>query len=419
MRHTPFQIAAAFFVLAFALVIAAQSQTKETVLHAFSGGRDGAYPNSLVMDSAGNFFGTTNNGGSTNCPSGCGVAFELTSDVTGHWSEKVLHSFTGGSDGANPVGLIIDSSGNLYGLATMGGTGVCTSGCGVAYKLTPNSSGPWTFTPLHRFQGNSDGAWPYGTLVTDASGNLFSTTLAGGSNGAGTVFELSPTSAGGWKETIIDNLADGSLPRAGVTFDSAGNLYGTTTTGGSTGNGTVFQLSPNGTGWTETIIHEFTPSTGDGFFPTDKLWTDPAGNVYGTTFWGGTGSDPICVSHCGVVFQLSPVGGSWQETILHEFNNTPDGGNPAAGLVMDTAGNLFGSTFGGGAFHGSGVIFKLSPASGGGWTETRLHGFIDGNDGGSPRGVIIDSAGNVYGTTDSGGVRGFGVVFKLSSSTAR
>lgn len=417
MRHTPLQIAAAFLALGLALAIPAQAQTKETVLHAFSGGRDGAYPNGLVMDSAGNFFGTTYGGGSTTCPSGCGVVFELSSGATGHWSEKVLHSFTGGSDGAYPVGLIMDGSGSLYGLTTMGGTGVCSSGCGVAYKLALNASGQWTLTSLHRFRGGDDGAWPYGTLVMDGSGNLFSTTSVGGANSGGTVFELSPTSAGGWKETIIDNLADGSFPRAGVTFDSAGNLYGTTTAGGSTGNGTVFELSPNGAGWTKTIIHDFTASNGDGSFPTDKLSIDAAGNIYGTTFWGGTGSDPICVLHCGVVFQLSPSGGIWKEIILHEFNNVPDGGNPAAGLVMDAAGNLFGSTFSGGAFHGSGVIFKLSPASGGGWTETRLHGFINGNEGGSPRAVILDSGRNVYGTTDNGGLWQFGVVFRLSSGT--
>jgi uncharacterized repeat protein (TIGR03803 family) len=368
------------------------------------------------MDSAGNVFGTAYGGGSTHCPSGCGVVFKLTSDANGHWTEKILHAFTGGLDGAYPVGLVMDAQGILYGLTTMGGTGVCSMGCGVAYKLTPTASGPWSFSALHRFQGGSDGAWPYGTLVLDGSGNLFSTTNVGGANSSGTVFELSRTSTGGWKETIIDSLADGSFPRAGVTFDGAGNLYGTTTAGGSTGDGTVFQLSPNGAGWTETVIHDFNASVGDGSFPTDKLWLDAAGNVYGTTFWGGTGADPICVSHCGIVFRLAA--GSWQEEILHEFQNVPDGGNPAAGMVMDSEGNLFGSTFSGGVFHGSGAAFRLSPGSGGTWSETRLHAFMDGDDGGGPRGVIVDSAGNVYGTTDNGGARQFGVVFKLSAAAS-
>jgi uncharacterized repeat protein (TIGR03803 family) len=420
MQRTPLQIVTAFLTLTLALANTTHAQTKESVLHAFSGGRDGAYPNSLVMDSAGNFFGTAINGGSiTNCPYGCGVVFKLSSDATGHWSLRVLHSFSGGSDGASPEGLIIDGSGNLYGLTNVGGTGTCSTGCGVAYKLALNSSGNWIYTALYHFKGTNDGAWPYGTLVMDGSGNLFGTAFAGGSNGGGTVFELSPTSTGSWNETTIDNLAFGIYPQAGVTFDSAGNLYGTTSAGGSTGNGTVFQLSPNGAGWTETIIHDFTASNGDGSYPTDKLWIDAAGNVYGTTFWGGTGSDPICVNHCGIIFQLSPVGGSWQETILHEFHNVPDGGNSYSGLVMDTAGNLFGSTISGGVFHGSGVTFKLSPTSGGGWTETRFHAFIDGNDGGGPGGVFLDSAGNVYGTAVYGGPWQYGVVFKLSSAPGR
>jgi uncharacterized repeat protein (TIGR03803 family) len=380
-----------FSVVLAPLLVATQSVPAQTftVLYSFKGGRDGAYPMSgLVRDGRGNLYGTTSAGGASNN----GTVFKL--DATG--TEAVLYSFcmrTNCADGALPVaGLLRDKVGNLYGTASGGGT----SGNGVVFKL--DASGKETV--LRRFAGDpKDGAYPQAGLIQDAAGNLYGTTTNGGSFGDGIVFKLDKAG----KETVLYHFTggvDGGDPQYGrLVRDPAGNLYGTTYTGGSfscggDGCGTVFKLNKAGK---ETVFHNFS-SQQDGQ-PFAGLIRDPAGNLYGTTAFGGPAQN-------GVVFKLDSTGA---ETILHSFTGGSDGGFPYGGLLRDAAGNLYGSTNAGGP-SGWGVVFKLDATD----TETVLYSFTGGTDGGSPYGDLIqDGAGNLYGTTNVGGASNFGVVFKL------
>ena len=335
--------------------------------------------------------------------------------------ETVLHSF--GSvvtDGVQPwSALISDSAGNFYGTTSYGGV----HGTGTAFKLSPTGGGAWTETVLHSF-GNpatQDGANPYAGLIFDSAGSLYGTTSTGGVHcapgGCGTVFEMSPNGSGGWTETVLHsfgNGTDGQDPNAGLIFDAAGNLYGTTVAGGIHGEGTLFELSPNGSGgWTETVLHSFgNPATHDGLGPDAALVFDTAGNLYGTTVGGGIHISCGQGIGCGTVFEMSPNGsGGWTETLLHSFGNGTDGWYPYSNLVFDTAGNLYGTTHSGGIHlscaegESCGTIFEMSPNGSGGWTETVLHSFGNGTDGTGPwGGVIFDTAGNFYGTTYSGGI---------------
>ena len=369
----------------------------------------------LIRDSAGHLYGTTEFGGTYNQ----GTVFEVTPNANGNWTETVLYSFTGGADGGQPSGgLTFDAAGNLFG-TNFGGSTNCKLGCGTIYKLTPSSSG-WAETVVYSFTGGSDGGEPYAGLVSDAQGNFYGTTLLGGNLGAvcsagcGTVFKLSQSN-GIWTENVLYAFAggnDGALPYAAVAFDAAGNLYGTTTSGGPYGSGTVFRLTAGQSGsWTENVLHAFTGGK-DGQYPTGSLVSDTAGNLYGTTSKGG-------VKGYGVVFKLSPTsGGTWQELVLHTFWNTP-AANPAAGLVMDAGGNLYGTTLLGADLSscgaGCGTLFKLSPASGGSWTFAVLYLFGRATDGFQPSGqLILDAAGHLYGTTQAGGAYGAGLLFEIS-----
>jgi len=339
-----------------------------------------------------------------------------------NWHEKVLFNFNG-TDGYQPMyGLIFDAAGNLYGTAFGGGDPSCgdPNGCGTVFQLTPAPGGGWTETVLHSFKGYpTDGSYPYAGVIFDAAGNLYGTTGGGGTYGVGTVFELSPAAGGGWTETVLHsfNGSDGHGPEAGLIFDAAGKLYGTTAWGGTgtdclnTGCGTVFKLTPvAGGGWTETVLHSF--SNTDGALPFAGLIFDAAGNLYGTTQQGGSYG-------FGTVFELTPTaGGGWTETVLFSFNGNwsgRDGGLPEAGLIFDAAGNLYGTTGAGGTY-AYGTAFELTPTAGGGWTETVLHSFNNnGTDGESPlAGLIFDAAGNLYGTTGGGGTYGLGMVFELT-----
>jgi uncharacterized repeat protein (TIGR03803 family) len=274
--------------------------------------------------------------------------------------EQVLYAFQGGNDGSSPSsGLILDSSGNLYGTTENGGGGTDCSGnyagCGTVFELSPNGSGGWTETILYSFQGGSDGALPTSGLVFDQAGNLYGTTRFGGGT-FGTVFELSPKGSGGWTETILytfTNNSDGAYPQ-GLIFDQKGNLYGTTVGGGGLCGGgfnpcgTVFELSPNGSGgWTETSLYVFQVS--DGIWnPNPGLVFDQAGNLFGTTPASGENG---CVEGygCGAVFELSPNGsGGWKETLLFSFQGGSDGVGPNPGLMFDQAGNLYGTAQAGG-----------------------------------------------------------------------
>lgn len=383
---------------------------RETLLHEFRVADNGDYPGAgLIADSAGNLYGTTAYGGGAR---NLGVVFELTPSPKGFWKETVLYRFPS-TDGSNPYGaLIADSEGNFYGTTNDGGINECyNGGCGMVFKLSHSADGKWLRTALYEFKGGTDGYNPVGTLLFDHTGNLYGTTVEGGSGGYGTVFELTPLEGGAWKEKVLYSFqggSDGAFPESGLIFDGSGNLYGTTTEGGVCtfpGCGVVFKLSPRADGrWVESVIYAFQGS--DGGAPYAGLIFDSADNLYGTAEFGGPNNK-------GVVFQLSPHSGGWQETVLYVFSG-PDGAGPQAGVIFDAQGNLYGTTGGGGTgYNASGTVFRLTK-TGQQWTETVLHTFTV-NDGATPlAGLVIDEAGNLYGTTWEGGPNLSGNVFKLS-----
>jgi len=395
-------------------VIPGGGSGSENALYNFAGGSDPKLPYAgLVFDKAGNLYGTTELGGTNDQ----GTVFEITRNANGTWTETVLYNFTGSADGGQPYGsLVFDAAGNLYGTTDFGGSANCNLGCGTVFKLTPGSSG-WSETVLYTFSGGNDGREPSARVGFDAAGNLYGTTLQGGnissvcSSGCGTVFKLTPGSSG-WTESVLyafEGGADGASPYAGLTFDAAGNLYGTASAGGTSGSGTIFKLTPGSNGWTETVLHAFSGGS-DGKNPYGDLILDSAGNLYGTAFQGGAGY--------GVVYELSlNSNGAWKERVLHGFANLP-AGNPVAGVVMDSGGNLYGTTMLGESESscggGCGALFKLSPASGGTWSYKVVHVFGQGTDGYHPTGdLILDSASNLYGTTQAGGAEGSGLIFQI------
>jgi uncharacterized repeat protein (TIGR03803 family) len=344
----------------------------------------------------------------------------LSPKTGGGWTEKILHSFGAiTKDGTGPSDrLLLDGSGNLYGTTRSGGA----HGAGTAFKLSPKTGGGWAEKVLHSFGGFRDGGTPDAGLVSDASGNLYGTTSTGGAQGGsyGTVFELMPKLGGGWTEQILHSFVpdrgDGAYPGAGLIFDTAGNLYSTTASGGVYGYGTVFELTPQaGGGWTETILHSFPLNqSNDGFSPGTGLTFDAIGNICGTTSVGGSGT---CLADefftgCGTVFELARQAG-WTESVLYSFNNNgSDGTYPSSGLIFDAAGNLYAATSYGGngrcllaSYAGCGTVFELIHQGGGNWTETVLHSF-NGRDGYRPGDLIFDGAGNLYGTTSFGGATG-------------
>jgi uncharacterized repeat protein (TIGR03803 family) len=336
-------------------------------------------------------------------------------------TEKVLYRFSGKGDGALPYASpTLDGAGNLYVTTNLGGSGACTingvSGCGVVFELTPMSGGTWKQNVLHSFMGGNDGQWPISKLSFDSDGNLYGTTVWGGSGdcnygfpGCGTIFELTPNVGGGWTEAVLYSFqgSDGALPYSGLTLDASGSsLYGTTFTGGQLGYGTVFGLvrSEKG-GWAEQVLHSFLDKYGS--TPEGDLLLDAAGNLYGTTY-----SSPTSL---GCVFELEAgSGGKWKFRGLHDFKfGIHVGAQPNAGLTRDSAGRLYGTTTSGGRY-GKGSVFQLVPTSKG-WPLTRIHDFNGSSNGDTPHGqLIMDAAGNLYGTTSDGGRYNFGVVFKLT-----
>ena len=399
------------FVVVASLATSMFAATQESVLYSFHpSGTDAAFPtyNGLIADASGNRYGLSYQGGAYDV----GAVYELIPQQGGGWTEKLIHSFGHSGDGTYPFGsLVIDSAGNLYGTTGAGGS----HGCGTAFEVTPHSNGNWTETVIHNFGSGSDGCGPQAGLIFDSHGNLYGTTGGGGTNfGSGTVFEMSPRQGGGWNETVLHNFGsgtDGVGPFAPLIFDGAGNLYGTTEYGGTCFDcGTIFQMRPRqGGGWTETVIHNFNNDGTDGTFPEQGLILDGNGNLFGAAPFGGANNE-------GVAFELSPrQGGGWAETILHTFSeNGTDGGFPSGSLVRDSSGNLYGTAYGGGSGQ-SGVVFELSPAQGGGWTETILHSFtFNGTDGLFPGADLMLDGGNLFGTTGYGGIRNDATVFELS-----
>jgi uncharacterized repeat protein (TIGR03803 family) len=346
---------------------------------------------------------------------------------------------TSAPGGCSPAGLLIaDSTGALYGTTQFGGYPNCVDGlgCGVVFKLTPptQAGGTWSESVLYSFTGGSDGAIPAAPLIADNTGALYGTTIAGGASGYGTVFKLTPATGLPWNETVLWSFSgsDGSSPAvSGLIADNTGALYGTTEGGGNPicqggfGCGVVFKLTPPttiGGLWTETVLYSFTGGS-DGATPLGTLIADSTGALYGTTAQGG-GSD------AGTVFKLTPATGlPWNESILYSFIGGSDGGGPFAGLIADSTGALYGTTTAGGnqscvpspdgVYCSSyGVVFKLTPATGVPWSETVLWSF-SGSDGSSPTtgGLIADNTGALYGTTlEGGGDSSDGTVFEITGS---
>ena len=409
------------------IVMASQRVEGQTfsTLHSFSG-LDGEMPTAgLTMDGTGNLYGTTQYGGTA----GYGSVFKLV-HTAGSWILHPLYSFPndgGGNDGAEPyAGVTIGPDGNLYGTTTRGGGSAVY---GTVFKLSPPASVcrstlcPWRETILYRFSGGSDGIFSYGAVVFDTAGNLYGTTNLGGVGtcrqgfGCGVVFKLT-RSGSTWTETVVYNFRgslDAAYPVSGLVFDQAGNLYGTTSGGGSSDNcngadgcGTVFQLAPSGSGWTETVLYRFTQGD-DGAYPSGGVIFDNSGNLYGTTEFGISGN--------GTVFELTPSGGQWIYTLLYSLMSGQSGvGGPLGTLAMDAAGNLYGTTNQGGigdCYGECGTVFKLTPSAGS-WAYTLLYDFTDGTDGGQPYdGLIFDRNGNLYGTA-SIRAGGGGTVFEIT-----
>ncbi len=359
----------------------------ETVLYCFgSQSGDGLGPVAgLVFDTAGNLYGTTIGGGVHSH----GTVFELTAAN----AEQVLDSFgvEADADGSEPdAGLVFDTDGNLYGTTIFGGI----SGGGTVFEIT--SAG--TEDVLYSFQAH--GFWPEAVLVMDKKRNLYSSTFAGGASGHGTVFRIDPKN----KEAVLYSFCsqldctDGTNPTAGLVFDKKGYLYGTTSSGGAYSGGTVFKTK----GHTEIVLYSFGSRSGDGSYPAAVLVLDKDGNIYGTTKEGGAYGG-------GTVFEITSAGA---EKILYSFGSqSGDGLEPVAGLVFDTAGNLYGTTFEGGVY-GYGTVFELTFAG----TEKVLHSFTGPpGDGHYPTaGLVFDRTGNLYGTTNGGGLYSEGIVFEVT-----
>jgi uncharacterized repeat protein (TIGR03803 family) len=397
----------AAILLAMAIIAApaAEAQTL-SILHAFTDGGDGGAPYAgLTTDQAGNFYGTTSSGGA-----GYGTVFKLT-HLGSNWVLSTLYAFQGGNDGGYPIARVVRGpDGALYG-TTSGGP---NAGAGTVFRLGPPShpcrsiNCPWTETVLYRFTGTGDGGSPgYGDLAFDAAGNIYGTTRGGGADcspyyNCGVVFELS-RSGGIWTESVLYSFdqsgSGGIIPDAGVVLDSAGNLYGATALGGIDGGGVVFQLAQSGSTWTETVLHGFGASN-DGDGPIGGLVMDRQGNLYGTT-----ASGPGYENNGGTVYELQPSGDSWNYSILAALAGF---GGPEDALTMDAAGNLYATSYGGGR-RTYGNVFKLTP-SGGSWTYTDLHDF--NGDGAYPYGsVVVDTHGNVFGTTSA---FGYGEVWEIT-----
>lgn len=373
-------------VLALAVPLHAAHAGKFAVLYTFQGGSDAASPFGAVVRENGTIYGTTYYGGTNNV----GTVFKLGRDGT----ESVLYSFAGGTDGENPeTDLIADASGNLYGTTNAGGAKTC----GGVFKVTPKGGETlFSFTC-------TDGAYPSAGVIADQSGDVLGTTYGGGTANMGTVYKL----AADGTESVIHSFtggSDGSYPYGGLIADGKGNLFGTTYGGGAAGLGTVFEITARGK---EKVLYAFKGGS-DAAYPFARL-VEVSGNLYGTTFYGG--GSGCNGSGCGTVFEVAKDG---TESVLHAFAGGSDGQSPQAGLTADAKGNLYGTTvYGGGtgcSGNGCGIVFKLAPDG----TETTLHAFA-GSDGEGPAAdLFADGKGNLYGTTFDGGAScDCGVVFKV------
>jgi hypothetical protein len=433
MRNRILVVTSLAMVMALPVMAHAQSANLVT-LYSFSGGSDGWAPiQGLVFDTKGNLYGTTFRGGTINstCRLGCGTVFQL-AGAGGSWTLNTLHSFIAGPTDvwASYAHVTFDAAGHLYGTGGNGGANPCLDllGCGGIFELLPSTGKEgliYSFT-------QPSGVTPTAGLTLH-KGSFYGTTQFGPetiqSPGNGTVFSLTPTEAGGkiqWNyRTILQfQFPYGSEPQTGdVVFDERGDAYIGVPYGGANQTGAIFEIAPTSGGtWKAGIIYSFPSTYGAGAFPS-TLIVDKAGNLYGATAHGGQGCS---VNGCGTVFELQRTATGWQATTLYEFASGNDGADPYAGLVFDTQGNLYGTTTYGGTgscpivqqgYSGCGTIFKLTNTNGT-WQETTLYSFSGGSDGEYPSfgSLVLDSAGNLYGTTTGGaqyGTTGNGTVFEL------
>jgi uncharacterized repeat protein (TIGR03803 family) len=383
----------------------------ERVLHIFGGGTDGGQSTAnLIVDSAGNLYGTAAKGGSANA----GVVFEFSQTKKDAWKETILHSFSGSKDGGAPLaGLTMDAGGNVFGTTSLGGNSGCTASaigpCGVVFELTPTRNQNWKETVLHAFSGK-DGAFPVSGITLDKNGNVFGTTEEGGSDttscigGCGVAFELA-RGGGQWAETVLHAFApsqatDGEFPQSRLIFDKSGNLFGTTYLGeGPTSSGIVYELTPNGSAWKETIVHAFSlQNSAGGENPSGDLIFDKAGDLIGTTSQGGTSQS----YDGGIVYMLKAK--TWNERVIFGFNNLQQGLGPNGGVILGASGDLYGTTEFGyqngcpHSYSGCGNVFEVSLSG----NETTVG--LNKSLGYHPAaGLVSDARGNLYGTTRAGG----------------
>jgi len=386
-----------FLVLATVAMPLAQAQTF-SVIHGFSGGEDGYTPYAgVTIDQGGNLYGTT-----TEYDADAGGTVYQMKRTGGSWIFKALSNLTNYGGGWLPYGRpVVGPGGALYVTTFYGGNGFCGEfGCGTVTSLRPpqnicrSVSCPWTATTSYSFSGPDGNGPELVDPVFDSAGNMYGSTYEGGANYSGNVFQLT-RSNGQWTGTSIHDFSgsDGYLPYSSVTLDAQGNLYGTTWMGGPNNDGVVYRLTHFGSGWTYTMLYGF-QGAADGTGPVGGLVLDQAGNLYGATGTGGSGGG-------GTVYELSPSGGGWTFSLLYSFTATGYDPGPLNTLTLDAAGNLYGATYGGGAF-GYGTAFKLTHRDGS-WTYTDLHDFTSGEDGAKPvGGVTLDASGNLYGTASEG-----------------
>ncbi len=402
-RRTMFLLVALGIVSLLAIASQPAHAQSYNVIYNFPGGSSGATPYAgPTLDAYGNLYGSTYLGGAT----GNGTVYRMTYNGSS-WVYTTLYSFFGVPDGSGPAfgSLAIGPDRRLYG--TTEGGGVFGTVWSVQPKATTCDSSDclWKDTVLHRFGNGQDGSQPIGGATVDATGNVYGTANLGGASGNGAVFEVTHT-GGNWNETLLYSFtggADAVNPVAGVTLDALGNLYGTSSFGGANGVGAVYTLVHSQEGWRESVIYSFQGAS-DGQNPVGGVILDQAGNLYGTTFDGGDNGG-------GTVYELSPSRQGWTFTTLYSF--TGGYGGPYNDLTWDASGNLYGTANGDGAF-GLGSVFKLTHGDNS-WTLTDLHDFAGGNDGASPYGsVAVDGQGNVFGTASVGGANNQGVVFKIT-----
>jgi len=404
LRHLLSAFGALAFV-ALSLCCSASASITQGVVYAFTGGVDGGdAATSVTFDTAGHAYVTAVTGGAD----GCGTVDRLTPG-RGPWSSHTLWTFTCGADGKNPYGgVTLDAAGNVYGTTVAGGNGgACAGdGCGVVYRIGLRGGE----RVLYDFKGGRDGFGPGGPVVFDAHGDLFGATPDGGLHGDGVVYELTPRPYGPWRLHVVHafrGLDDGSSGFLGrLHIDGVGDIFGVAELGGAHQAGTVFEVIPgtNGT-WTFVPLHEFV-GTPDGAFPYGGVIADPRGDLFGTTYYGGTTGN-------GAVFELRRhPDGKYDEHVLYGFANGSDGANPTSALAFDPAGDIFGTTSAGGGSCGCGTIFKIDAVTG---MESVVHSFgSSSGDGQYPYyGLTPDARGELFTSTVQGGTYGQGVIYGM------